>query len=353
MKTNSILSALLLITFFAACKKDKDNGKITPLGPINYNDYANGGVHLERNKAFRSKDLKALLLYLQSGHNKLLSGNTHPQYFPDFCIKQSNMSKTIFITGASTGLGKATAKLFQQKGWHVIATMRNPEKETTLKDMTLLPLDVTNPEQIKATVAKAISLYDVDVVFNNAGYGLMGAMESFSDEQILKQIDTNLLGVLRVTQAFIPHFREKKSGLFISTTSMGGFLGFPLHSIYHATKFAIEGWSESMSFELGLHNIGIKTIAPGGIATDFLYRSLDKNLHPAYKGLEDKLFTLTDAMMHAAATAEKIAEVVYEAATDGKDQIRYVAGDDAKAMYARRLEIGSEEQRKEISTQII
>ncbi|KGO92360.1 SDR family oxidoreductase [Flavobacterium subsaxonicum] len=266
------------------------------------------------------------------------------------------MQKTIFITGASAGLGKATAKLFQANGWNVIATMRNPEKETELtqlENVTLLPLDVTNPEQIKTTVAKAIATHTVDVVFNNAGYGLMGAMEAFTDEQMLKQIDTNLIGVLRVTQAFIPYFREKKSGLFISTTSMGGFLTFPLHSIYHATKFALEGWSEGMSFELGLHNIGIKTLAPGGTATEFLGRSLDRNTHPAYTGLEDKLFSLTDAMMDAAAPAHQIAQVVYEAATDGKDQIRYVAGQDANALYARRLEIGSEDFRKEIRTQIL
>lgn len=271
-------------------------------------------------------------------------------------IKQEKMQKTIFITGASTGLGKATAILFQSKGWNVIATMRNPEKETELtqlENVTLLKLDVTDPEQIKTTVAKAISLQNIDVVFNNAGYGLMGAMEAFGDEQIFKQFNTNLLGVLRVTHAFIPYFREKKSGLFISTTSMGGLLAFPLHSIYHATKFALEGWSEGMSFELGLHNIGIKTIAPGGIATDFTGRSLDRSLHPEYKELEDKLFSLTDAMMESAASAGQIAEIVYEAATDGKDQIRYVAGKDAKALYARRLEIGSEEFRKEIRKQIL
>jgi NAD(P)-dependent dehydrogenase (short-subunit alcohol dehydrogenase family) len=266
------------------------------------------------------------------------------------------MRKTIFITGSSTGLGKATAKLFQQRGWNVIATMRNIEKETELaqlKNVTLLALDVTNPEQIKTTVAKAISLHNIDVVFNNAGYGLMGSLESFSDEQILKQINTNLLGVIRVTNAFIPHFREKKSGLFISTTSMGGFLGFPLHSIYHATKFGVEGWSESMSFELSLHNIGIKTVAPGATATDFLNRSLEKSLHSAYKDLEDKLFGATDAMMDVAVPAEQVAEVVYEAATDGKDQIRYLAGEDTKALYARRLEIGTEAFRKEIKKQIL
>jgi NAD(P)-dependent dehydrogenase (short-subunit alcohol dehydrogenase family) len=266
------------------------------------------------------------------------------------------MQNTIFITGASSGLGKATAKLFHSKGWNVISTMRNPEKETelsNLKNVTLLPLDVASLEQIKATVAKAISLHHIDVVFNNAGYGLMGAMEALSDKQILKQIDTNLLGVLRVTQAFIPYFRENKNGVFISTTSMGGLLAFPLNSIYHATKFALEGWSESMSFELGLHNIKIKTVAPGGIATDFIGRSLDRSSQPEYKELEDKLFSLIDGMMQSASTAEQIAEVVYEAATDGKDQIRYVAGEDAKAMYARRLEIGSEEARKEIRQQIM
>ncbi|AXY78028.1 SDR family oxidoreductase [Paraflavitalea soli] len=266
------------------------------------------------------------------------------------------MKKTIFITGASAGLGRATALLFQANGWNVIATMRNPEKDTALahlENVTLLPLDVTNPAQIRATVAKAISLHPVDVAFNNAGYGLMGPLESLSDDQITHQINTNLLGVLRVTQAFIPHFREKHGGLFINTTSMGGFLTFPLGSVYHATKFAIEGWSESMSFELGIHHIGIKTVAPGGIITDFLGRSLVNNSHPAYQEMEKKIFSSVGAMMENASTPEQIAQVVYEAATDGKDQVRYVAGVDANALYARRLEIGSEAFRQELGKQVI
>ncbi len=264
------------------------------------------------------------------------------------------MEKTIFITGASSGLGKATAKLFQQQGWNVIATMRNPDKEGELSGMdnvTVLPLDVTDLEQIKTTVNRAIALSGIDVVFNNAGYGLLGPMEAISDEQIVDEINTNLLGVLRVTHAFIPYFRERRQGLFISTTSMGGLLAFPLHSIYHATKFGVEGWSESMSFELGLHNISIKTVSPGGIATDFTGRSLDRSSHPGYKELEDRLFSNIDRMMEAASTPEQIAAVVFEAATDGKDQLRYVAGKDANDIYARRLQIGPEEFRKEIRQQ--
>jgi len=266
------------------------------------------------------------------------------------------MAKTIFITGASSGLGKATAKLFQSKGWNVIATMRNPENETELTqldNMLLLPLDVTDLVQIKTIVEKAISLHDIDVVFNNAGYGLMGALEGLTDEKIVRQINTNLLGVLRITQAFIPYFRQKKSGLFISTTSIGGFMGFPLHSIYHATKFALEGWSESMSFELSKFGIGIKTVAPGGISTDFAGRSLDFNKQPEYSDIENKLLDVVGVMMKNASTAEQMAEVVYEAATDNKDQVRYLAGADAHMMYERRLEIGKESFRKEIRQQFL
>jgi NAD(P)-dependent dehydrogenase (short-subunit alcohol dehydrogenase family) len=261
------------------------------------------------------------------------------------------MTKTIFITGASTGLGKATAKLFSSHGWNVIATMRSPENEQELNhidNIVLLPLDVTNAEQIKDTAAKALALGDIDVVFNNAGYGLAGPLEGITDEQLVRQINTNLLGVMRVTQAFIPHFRAKKSGLFITTTSIGGLVTFPLNSVYHATKWALEGWSESMAFELNAFGIGIKTVSPGGISTDFSSRSLDLASHPAYGEIMTKVmtvFTDPERRKHQS-TAEQIADVVYEAATDGKDKLRYVAGADAQAAYAQRLQVGDELFRK-------
>lgn len=287
------------------------------------------------------------------GHINLQSGNSCPPISPQFCLI---MQKTIFITGASTGLGKATAKLFHARGWKVIATMRQPEKETDLSQLDnvwLLPLDVTNKDQIAAATAKAIDLGGVDVVFNNAGYGLMAPLEATSDEQISRQLNTNLLGVIHVTKAFIPHFRERRSGVFISTTSIGGIWGFPLHSLYHAAKFAIEGWSEGMSYELGLFNIAIKTVAPGAIRTEFLGRSLDSNSLPAYKVLEDEMYSRIDAMMTLASPADLIAEVVYEAATDGKDQIRYIAGQDAKEMVTAHEQLGREAFRKELKKQFL
>lgn len=264
--------------------------------------------------------------------------------------------KTIFITGASTGLGKATAQLFQNKGWKVIATMRNPEAAAelaSLENVTVLPLDVTNPEQIRTTVNQALELGDIDLVYNNAGYGLIGPLEALTDDQIVKQLNTNLLGVIRVTQAFIPYFRERKSGMFISTTSIGGLIAFPLSSTYHATKWALEGWSESLAFELNPFGIDVKTVSPGGIKTDFVSRSLDSATSQAYEVMTNSMFSKMEGMMDAASTPEQIAEVVYEAATDGKRKLRYVAGEDAKALYAQRLELGDEVFREQLGKQFI
>lgn len=260
---------------------------------------------------------------------------------------------SIFITGSSTGLGKAAAKLFAAKGWRVLATMRQPEHDTelgSLAGVTLLALDVTKLEQIQAVAKRAIDLGPIDVVFNNAGYGLVGPLEGTTDAQIVREIDTNLLGVIRTTQAFIPYFRERKAGLFITTTSIGGHAAFPFNSVYHATKWALEGWSESMAFELSKFGIGIKTVAPGGIKTDFQGRSLALAQHPAYAELVGKAVAQWRNPARAASysTAEQIAEVVYEAATDGKDQLRYIAGEDAKGLYAQRKAAGDEAARKAI-----
>lgn len=264
--------------------------------------------------------------------------------------------KTIFITGASTGLGKASAKLFQSRGWNVIATMRNPESDTELRALdhvTVLPLDVTNPEQIQSTVKKALEISNIDLVFNNAGYGLIGPLEAITDDQIVKQINTNLLGVIRVTQAFIPYFREKRSGMFITTTSIGGLMAFPISSTYHATKWALEGWSESLAFELNTFGVDIKTVSPGGIKTDFVSRSLDTGTQPEYESLVNSMFSSMESMLEAASEPEVIAEVVYEAATDGKKQLRYVAGKDANELYAQRLEVGAEVFREQLGKQFI
>jgi NAD(P)-dependent dehydrogenase (short-subunit alcohol dehydrogenase family) len=259
------------------------------------------------------------------------------------------MTKTIFITGASAGIGKATAKLFAEKGWNVIATMRKPENEKELNlldNVTLMPLDVTNLEQIKETAQKALAQGPIDVVFNNAGYALLGVLEAITDEQMHSQMETNFFGVVRVTQAFIPYFREKGSGLFITTGSSAGLMGFPVSSMYDATKFALEGWSESLSYELNEVGIRIKTIEPGLVATEIADRTVLAT-HPAYEKLIAKFMALVEYGENVT-TAEQIAEVVYGAATDGTDTLRYVCGEDAKGLYAQRLANGDEAFRDSI-----
>jgi len=253
------------------------------------------------------------------------------------------MTKTIFITGASTGIGRATAKFFAAKGWNVIATMRKPENETELNvldNVTVLPLDVTNPAQIHKITQQALALDDIDVVFNNAGYGLFGALEAMTDEQLVLQMETNFFGVVRVTQAFIPYFRKREAGLFITTGSSAGLMAFPVSSMYDASKFALEGWAESLSYELNEFGIGIKTIEPGLVATEIGAKSVFAT-HPAYEVLTNK-FTAMLAPDKATTTSEQIAEVVYGAATDGTNTLRYVCGDDAKELYAQRLAKGDE-----------
>lgn len=267
------------------------------------------------------------------------------------------MQKTIFITGASAGLGKATAKLFQSNGWNVIATMRNPENETELNQLpnvTVLKLDVTDPQQIQETISNALATNSIDLVLNNAGYGLIGVLEALTDEQITRQFETNLLGVIRVTKAFTPYFRERENGMFINITSSFGLIGYPTCSVYSATKFAIDGFSESLAYDLAHFGVKVKTVAPGGIQTDFAGRSLDGGQHEAYQKLMEKVSEGYSAeRVSQFSTPEHIASVIFEAATDNKEQLRYVAGPDAIALYKEREEFGAEAQHSRIQKMFV
>jgi short-subunit dehydrogenase len=267
------------------------------------------------------------------------------------------MQKTIFITGASSGLGKATAKLFQVKGWQVIATMRSPEKETELAQLSnviLVPLDVTDTAQIQKTVTEVLKSHSVDVVLNNAGYGLIGPLEAFSDEQIDEQMQTNLFSVIHVTKAFVPYFRERKSGIFINITSTFGLLGYPTCSVYNASKFAVDGFSEGLAYELADFGVKVKVVAPGGMQTDFAGRSLQGGMHEAYNRLVAKVSEgYSEEQVANYTKAADVSQIIYDATTDEKDQLRYIAGNDAITLYKERIEATPEGQFKKIRSQFI
>ena len=262
------------------------------------------------------------------------------------------MSKTILITGASSGIGKATAKYFQEKGWNVVATMRTPEKEEELNQIDnihVTKLDVQDLGSIDNAINEGIEKFGkIDVVLNNAGYGLMGPFEAASREKIQRQYDVNVFGLFDVTRAALPHFRANKDGMFINISSIGGRVTFPLISMYHSTKFAVEGFSESLRYELEPLGIKVKIVEPGGVATDFGGRSLDmqhdeslEDYNPMVNGMMKNMQENWDPANMS--TAEFIAESIYNAATDDSDRLRYLAGPDAEQLMGARTQMNDSE----------
>lgn len=240
---------------------------------------------------------------------------------------------TVLITGASSGIGRAAAEFFAQKGWNVAATMRSPEKEaelTRFSNLKLYKLDVTDAASIDAAIQSASSDFGgIDVLVNNAGFGADGVFEAMDDAFIRNQFDTNVFGLMRVTRAIIPHFRAKKSGTIIQVASMGGRLAFPLYSIYHGTKWAVEGFSESLAYELRPFNIKIRLIEPGAIKTDFYGRSRafvkPDNTHD-YDAFVAKCEKVSMESGEKGEPASKVAEAIFKAANDGGWKMRYPVG---------------------------
>jgi NAD(P)-dependent dehydrogenase (short-subunit alcohol dehydrogenase family) len=253
------------------------------------------------------------------------------------------MKQTILITGASSGIGKATAKFFQAKGWNVVATMRSPEVESELKqlDNVLVErLDVQDTASIRqATEAGLKRFGKIDVLLNNAGYGAYGPLEATPLEKIRKQYDVNVIGLMATTQALLPHFRANRNGIIVNISSIGGKITFPLGTLYHGTKFAVEGLSEALHYELSSFGVKVKIVEPGMIKTDFAGRSFDFSNDPSlaeYQPVVQSLLTALGPMSQAASPPSVVAEVVYQAVTDGTDRLRYEAGEDAVQILAGR-----------------
>ncbi len=241
--------------------------------------------------------------------------------------------KTVLITGASSGIGRETAKLFQQKGWNVIATMRKPEIEDELNKLSnveLLYCDVTDNNSMKEAIDKGIRRFGaIDVLVNNAGYYTVGPLEAATAEQIKRQIDTNLLGVINMTKAILPHFRERQAGVIINLSSIAGIVSIPLQSLYHATKFAIEGFSESLQYELNAFHIKVKLIEPGTIKTNFCGRSMtitqDESL-TTYSEYANKVLANLIRNGNAGSMPIGVAKTIYKAAIDNRRKMRYSVG---------------------------
>lgn len=251
------------------------------------------------------------------------------------------MSKVVLITGASAGIGKDAALFFHRQGWRVAATMRTPSKADWAPQdeqrFALVPLDVTSEESVAAAVQQVMARWGgVDVLINNAGYGLVGPFEKTSAEQVRRQFDTNVLGLMNVTRALLPHFRAKKDGVIINVSSVGGRVTFPLYSCYHSTKWAVEGFSESLQFELKPFNIRVKLVEPGAIKTEFYDRSQDRVEAPEYQPFYDQTMNRLQQAGEKAPGPEIVSRTLWQAATDNSWRMRYPVNS-SDVLWLRRL----------------
>ena len=253
------------------------------------------------------------------------------------------MNKVVLITGASSGIGKETAKLFQSKNWKVAATMRTPANADDLQkivDIECIRLDVTDIDSIKAAIAATLEKFGrIDAVVNNAGFAVVGPFEAATEEQIERQMRTNVYGVMNVCREILPHFREQKCGTIVNVASMGGRITFPLYTIYHASKWAVEGFSEALQYEVKDFGIKIKIIEPGPIKTDFYERSMSISKREgltAYDKFVARAMPNLQKAGEAGEDASIVADAIYRSVTDDSWQMRYPANSRA-ILIARRL----------------
>ena len=253
------------------------------------------------------------------------------------------------VTGSSSGIGFETALHLARNGYKTYASMRNLEKSKNITQVAkeeklpieVVQLDVNDDISVKQAIDKIVAAEDrrIDVLVNNAGYGLLGALEDLSIEEIKAQFETNFFGVIRVTQQVLPVMRKQKSGTIVNISSVGGRMGIPSLSAYHSTKFALEGLSESISYELEPFGIRVVVIEPGFIRTNIMNSSIiaKKAQDPKspYFSLTQQLErSFKSAMENTSASSppEEVAKVVLQAVTSESPKLRYTVGNDASSI---------------------
>lgn len=250
------------------------------------------------------------------------------------------MTKTVLITGTSSGYGKATAELFLKRGWNVVATMRTPKPESIsgpADRLKIIPLDITRPDTIRAAITAAVDAFGaIDVWINNAGIGMASAVEVTPDSTIREVFDTNTFGVFSACREIIPQMRGQGRGTIVNVTSSVTIGVMPLVAVYAASKFAVEGYTESLAYELEQFNIKVRLVEPGYAPTT----SFTTNGGPRMQGLipadygafAQAAFTRMADYPTAYCTETEVAEAAYAAATDEGRRLRYPAGADTKML---------------------
>jgi short-subunit dehydrogenase len=280
--------------------------------------------------------------------------------------KRSQQGKVAVVTGSSSGIGFETSLLLARKGFYTYATMRNLNKSQKINDVVekenlplkILQLDVTDDKSVKDAIRQITDESSrIDVLVNNAGYGVMGAVEDLSIDEFKSQFETNFFGVIRVTKEVIPIMRNQGSGNIINVSSVGGRIGIPLNTAYISSKFAIEGFSESMRYELEQFGIDVILIEPGVVKTNFFENadvvvnnndnntSTTNNITSPYSQLTQKLFEGFEPMLNSSSSSvsSDVAEVIYQAIESNNRDVRYPVGKDAVSIIKTRQNLSDKE----------
>ncbi len=276
--------------------------------------------------------------------------------------------KVAIVTGSSSGIGYATSLLLARNRFHTYATMRNTEKSADIQEIAnkeklplqVIQLDVNDDASIRNSIKRVERENErIDVLVNNAGYGLVGAFEDLSVEEIKSQFETNFFGVIRLTQQVLPIMRKQKSGTIVNVSSGAGRIGFPGMSAYVSSKFALEGLSESMSYELEPFGIKVVIIEPGVIRTNFKKnsvmskKSLDNSSISPYSSIIQKIDSSISSIIEHATPPEEVAKAILHAITSNNPELRYLVGNDMIMMAETKKSMSDEDFRKMMMQSII
>jgi len=271
-------------------------------------------------------------------------------------------NKVALVTGSSSGMGFATAITMARAGIHTYASMRNLKKSKTITELAsaeklslqVVQLDVNDKKSIKEIITKIVTEKErIDVLVNNAGYGLFGSLEDVSIEEMKAQFETNFFGVIRVTQLVLPIMRKQKSGTIVNVSSVGGRIALPILSAYQSTKFALEGLSESMSYELEPFGIKVVIIEPGAIRTNIMNSSIwakkaQDPKSPYFSQLQRIKDHFKSMMENESSPPDEVAKVILEAITSENPQLRYTVGQDAATLIQARVNMPETQFKKMI-----
>lgn len=267
-------------------------------------------------------------------------------------MPETSAPKTVLITGCSTGLGRTTTLLFAESGWNVVATMRRPDPTlaaTHPERLLVVPLDVADPASIEAALAAGAARFGgIDAVVNNAGITMLSVLETTTDAAIGRIFDTNLFGAIRVMRAAIPHLRRRGGGTIVNVSSGTGIAPMPLLSIYSASKQALEGLTESLSYELESQGIRVKLVEPGpmrntAFTTTGMAASAEAPVPESYRAFFDHALGAMMNYPFPASPEDEVSAAILRAAGDASTRLRYPVGPDTEE-YARLRWTTSEDE---------